>query len=210
VLRTELEWAEVVVLVGEAVSLEGSGRLGRRPPPLVLDDGLGPRAVARAPEISPAERTAARAQLGVGDRTAWLLAHDPRDRRRARSVALELPGALRLDHDRPETRELVVAAADVVVSPVPVDAVPLDLLVAAGRGVPAVAVDSPALRPFVDERTGALVPDDPVALARAVSSVGGGSRRVELGRGAAARVRSEADPEDWSGAWLQRCRSALP
>lgn len=211
VLRSEVEWADVLLLVGAAASLQGSGRLGRSVPPVVVDDGHGPRAVAPGPPITPAERAAARSLLGVGDRPTWLLVHDAADRRRARAARVGPDGSVRLTLDDPELRDAAIAAADVAVSPIPVDAVPLGLLEAAGRGVPVVAVDSGGVGELVDVHTGALVADDPARVDAAISELLCDEfRRVTAGAAAAERVRSVAAPGPWAGAWLQRCTAAVP
>jgi hypothetical protein len=211
VLRHEVAWAEVVVLVGPAADRRRSLRLGPEGPPIVVDDGLGARVVEPAPVVTPAERTAARRILGLDDEPAWLLVHDARDRSAARSVRLGLPGAVRLDLDDRNSTEIVVAAADVVVAPVASAAVPLDLLAGGVRGLPMVALDTPAVRPYVDRTTGSCVPARSGVLASAVAEVAADPvRRAAMGAAAADRVRSVADPAPWWGAWLQRCTSAIP
>ena len=219
-LRQEQRWAEVLVLVGGAGRLAGSGRLGPDAPPCVTDDGSGPVAVPAVPVVTPGERSSARRELGLDESvTVWLPAGRVEDRVATRSELLELaPGSAVVAPVPDEARDRATAgrwraAADVAVVTAPSPAgprerPPRDLLLAAWSGLPLVVPDRPWATGLVDESTGARAAPGPGALLAAVDRAL--ADRVRRGAAAAERVAAVADPETWLGAWTLRCAPALP
>ncbi|MFZ4433123.1 MAG: hypothetical protein ACOYOQ_08005 [Microthrixaceae bacterium] len=218
-LAEEQRWAEVVLLVGAAARLVGSGRLAVDGPPRLVDDGSGPFAVPSVPMVTTSDRAAARRALGLADDvTVWLPAGrvEDRERTRAELVATDPGGSVVVAPLIDEARDRSAparwrAAADVAVvtSAVghhPVLRPPRDLLLAAWSGLPLVAPDDAPVAGLVDESTGALADAGSLrpAIDRALAD------RSRRGAAAAARVAAFADPEAWLGVWTRRCNAALP
>jgi hypothetical protein len=214
----EQRWAEVVLLVGGAAQIVGSGRLAVGGPPRLVDDGSGPVAVPAVPMVTNSDRAAARRALGLADElTVWLPAGRVEDRERTRSelVATDPGGSVVVAPLLDEARDRSAsarwrAAADVaVVTPPgndePLHRPPRDLLLAAWSGLPLVAPADARAAGLVDESTGALA--DAGSLRPAIDRALGD--RARRGAAAAERAAVFADPETWLGVWTRRCTAAL-
>lgn len=93
----------------------------------------------------------------------------------------------------------LLAASDFIVHPTLTDALPTALIHSLAAGIPAVASDVGGVPEIVSEQSGILTPpDDPVALAAAISELAlDRDRRVEMGRAARRRFDREFRAEVW-------------
>jgi glycosyltransferase involved in cell wall biosynthesis len=191
--RAAARWADVLLCVSEAERRRGAAH-GIRGAWRVIENGIDLDAFPVADE---AERTAARARLGLGAGPLVvcvgrltrqkgqdvLVAGWPRVRDRVPDAELALVGSgpdreplaarkvpgVRLVGQRRDVRDWL-AAADVVAVPSRWEGMPLVLLEAMAVGRSVVAADVPGARESLGDRAGAIVPPgDPSALAGALA-----------------------------------------
>jgi glycosyltransferase involved in cell wall biosynthesis len=110
------------------------------------------------------------------------------------------PGRLRFAGYRTDVAALL-AAADLVVQPSHVDALPTTLIEALAAGRPAVASRTGGIVEIVTDETGILVPPGrPELLAHGLAALAGDrARRQRMGRAARRRFEQEFDAVRWAG-----------
>jgi glycosyltransferase involved in cell wall biosynthesis len=199
---------ELAALVGE----------GLRPRLVVIPNG-----VEVGPRSGPAERARERARLGIGDDELVALFAGRLEPRKEPLAAVEAAARARRDGDRvvllvagdgpleaaiaaragEAVRPLgfradiasLYAAADVFILPSRVEGMPMSLLEAMARGLPAIVADAPGSVEAVGE-TGIVVPPDPAGLAVALGSLAADRGRLaRLGSAARERVAAEFGAE---------------